>query len=591
MPQESLPSKNTALLDVPEVHQFKTEFQYFYWTADEYENGLGSSEAALKQLPSETFDASYVAKTRRLPRLIKLDWKPVLIKERISVFGNDIKIKDHLAKLHSEETFTSNDFTSFVFQDSGLDMRLKFFVDNFINLLPEPIPATSTNELVNVVNNNTPEQVTPKFLFDVLSNLRRQGVKYHETGAVQETLSRLKNLVLSSRMNNKILMSILRTIKNDSLGLYSDEFSSGELTSNLQTIQNTAIANSNNSLLSPFDYDFEILSYVGYKPIDTNGYQSNVTTLGYQIDKKEIRADGTELQYPPILIENAAIGTTYDGQIKYGTTYAYRIRAIYLLEVRAIDDVTKQNLLVSFLVGSKFSSEQKVMTIETTPPPPPADFNLGWDYGLQALRCSWNLPTNPQQDIKFIQLFRRKSIADPFQLIKMWDFNDTNTRVSLNEFPSPELVVKSKSFVGSYIDHEFGKDSNYIYTVACIDAHGYFSNYSLQLEASFDRYQNRLIKKLISISGAPKQYPNAYLNGDTFVDTIKDSGHNKLRIVFNPEYLEVRNSDNSNLELLKTDRNKGKYRLQIINVDLQAQQNVDVVLKDSRLTTGNRNSG
>jgi hypothetical protein len=132
MPQESLPSKNTALLDVPEVHQFKTEFQYFYWTADEYENGLGSSEAALKQLPSETFDASYVAKTRRLPRLIKLDWKPVLIKERISVFGNDIKIKDHLAKLHSEETFTSNDFTSFVFQDSGLDMRLKFFVDNFI---------------------------------------------------------------------------------------------------------------------------------------------------------------------------------------------------------------------------------------------------------------------------------------------------------------------------------------------------------------------------------------------------------------------------------------------------------------------------
>jgi hypothetical protein len=218
------------------------------------------------------------------------------------------------------------------------------------------------------------------------------------------------------------------------------------------------------------------------------------------------------------------------------------------------------------------------------PPPPPADFNLAWDYGERALRCSWNLPPNPQQDIKYIQLFRRKSIADPFQLIKMWDFNDTNTIVPLAEYPLPELVVKSPSFVGFFLDREFSKESNYIYAVAAIDAHGLTSNYSIQFQVSFDKFANRLVKRLISISGAPKQYPNAYLNADTFVDTMKDSGHTTMRVVFNPEYLKLTQGDGTDLGLLKTDKQGGKYRIQLINLDLQSQQALDITIEDSRKT-------
>jgi hypothetical protein len=250
-----------------------------------------------------------------------------------------------------------------------------------------------------------------------------------------------------------------------------------------------------------------------------------------------------------------------------------------------VDVKSKQNLLVSFLVGSKFTPEVKVNTVEMVPPPPPADFNVAWDYGERALRCTWNLPVNPQQDIKYIQLFRRKSIADPFQLIKMWDFNNTNTKIELSEYPLPELVERTSSFVGFYMDHEFGKDSNYIYAVAAIDAHGLTSNYSLQLQVSFDRFANRLVKKLVSVSGAPKQYPNAYLNADTFVDTMKDSGHTNIRVVFNPEYLTLLDGLGADLGLLKTNRLNGKYRLQLINVDLQTQASVDIALQDVRLTS------
>ena len=276
---------------------------------------------------------------------------------------------------------------------------------------------------------------------------------------------------------------------------------------------------------------------------------------------------------------------TYDGKIRYGSSYFYKIRAAFLVEARSTEESTSQNLLVSFLVGSKLTAEVEVQTVEMVPPPPPADFNLAWDFGERALRCTWNLPPNSQQDIKYIQLFRRRSISDPFQLIKMWDFNDTNTIVPLAEYPLPELVVKTPSFVGVFLDREFGKESNYIYAVAAVDAHGLTSNYSMQLQVSFDKFANKLVKKLISISGAPKQYPNAYLNADTFVDTMKDSGHTTMRVVFNPEYLKLVKGDGTDLGLLKTDRQNGLYRIQLINIDLQSQQTVDVTIEDSRKTS------
>jgi hypothetical protein len=378
---------------------------------------------------------------------------------------------------------------------------------------------------------------------------------------------------------------MINTARADSVGIFADELGAASFLKKMQQIQDSAVANSSANLFSPNDFEFEVLSYVGVRPLDTNGYQPAAQSLGYIIEKREVKTDGTEQVYPPIVVEDPRTSVTYDGKIRYGSSYFYKIRAVFLVEVRSTEEETNQNLLVSFLVGSRLSSEVEVQTVEMVPPPPPADFNLAWDFGERCVRCTWNLPPNPQQDIKYVQLFRRRSIYDPFQLVKMWDFNDTNTIVPLAEYPLPELVVKSKSFVGFYLDREFSKDSNYIYAVASIDAHGLTSNYSMQLQASFDKFANRLLKKLVSVSGAPKQYPNAYLNADTFVDTMKDSGHTTMRVVFNPEYLKLFNADGSDLGLLKTNRENGLYRIQLINIDLQSQQTVDITIEDSRKTT------
>jgi len=583
---ESLPSKNVALLDVPEVETLDAEFQYFYWTADEFENGLGSSQAAEKQLPSETFDASYVSRTRRLPRLVKLQWKPIVINADTNMARGTVSIRANLEKLHSEETFTNRDYTTFNYQDTGVDLKLKFFVDQLAKLLPDFNNTQSANELIRLINNNTPDQVSAQFLAEIISDLTRQGVTFsNQREAALAITDRIQKVALSARVNNRLLVPVVNTVRADSVGIFSDELSARTFLNDIQHIQDIAVTNANSNLMSPLDYEFEVLSYVGYRSADTNGYAPVVHSLGYIIEKKEIKSDSSIEIHPQIIIEDPRTAVTFDGQVKYNSSYFYRIRAVYLVEARAVDVKSKQNLLVSFLVGSKFTPEVKVNTVEMVPPPPPADFNVAWDYGERALRCTWNLPVNPQQDIKYIQLFRRKSIADPFQLIKMWDFNNTNTKIELSEYPLPELVERTSSFVGFYMDHEFGKDSNYIYAVAAIDAHGLTSNYSLQLQVSFDRFANRLVKKLVSVSGAPKQYPNAYLNADTFVDTMKDSDHTNIRVVFNPEYLTLLDGLGADLGLLKTNRLNGKYRLQLINVDLQTQASVDITLQDVRLTS------
>ena len=70
-----------------------------------------------------------------------------------------------------------------------------------------------------------------------------------------------------------------------------------------------------------------------------------------------------------------------------------------------------------------------------------------------------------------------------------------------------------------------------------------------------------------------------------FVDTIRDSGHSRMHIYFDPEYLEVEDSQGADLELLKSLRRKsstGEYQLQFINVDHQKEKKIAISIDDLR---------
>jgi hypothetical protein len=95
----------------------------------------------------------------------------------------------------------------------------------------------------------------------------------------------------------------------------------------------------------------------------------------------------------------------------------------------------------------------------------------------------------------------------------------------------------------------------------------------------FDKYKNKLVKELISPSGAPKQYPNTYINAELTLDSVKSSGSSKIKIYFDPEYLVVTDNRRSDSNFLKTSAS-GFYQIQLINVDRQKQSEIIVSIND-----------
>jgi hypothetical protein len=143
----------------------------------------------------------------------------------------------------------------------------------------------------------------------------------------------------------------------------------------------------------------------------------------------------------------------------------------------------------------------------------------------------------------------------------------------------------------TYHDLEFTKESIAIYSLCSIDAHDFSSNYSAQFVVWFDETKNRIMKRMISPSGAPKPYPNFYLVenaipavGDTnlTVDCMKASNHYSAKVFFDPEYLSIRDENDEDLGLWTTRQEGGSYKLQIINVDRQKSKVFDIEIDDLR---------
>jgi hypothetical protein len=313
----------------------------------------------------------------------------------------------------------------------------------------------------------------------------------------------------------------------------------------------------------------------------TSGILPPPTLLGYMIEKF---SDDPAESYPKRFIVPRGTRSYLDAAIKYGKTYSYRIRSI--VAVYTVAEVVYESSVPRPCIIPFVSNPTKLLSLkasESVPPTSPADFNLHWNYQDSTLQIVWSFPNNPQRDIKYWQVFRRGSINEPFALIRMIDFDDSTVRSEFPETIDPSLISKFQSSVNYYVDPEFSKDSDHIYTMCSVDAHGQSSNYGMQFRVRFDRYKNKLIKELISPSGAMKQYPNTYLNAELTLDSVKSSGATKMRIYFDPEYLVVTGLGTTSLV---TDRNflrtseSAIYQLQLINIDRQKQSEVIISISD-----------
>lgn len=594
---KSLPSKRIAYVDVPEVTSFSAKFVYDFFTIDERTNDLGVSTSKLaKTLVAHKLDNAFTntADFRRFtPRFVKFSWNPMIDEKHLAgkhlegrpiPLLSGISIKNNLQKIHNEQTFSSDEYTNIYMQDTDADKKLNFFIKRALSELRTRLPSEgkleSGMDIINFLNDELNKNIDSKFLTEAFLENLSTGHTFLDperneqiVNTVTDEVSQVK---IRMQINNKVISHLLETTKENTINIFNDEV--GDLFEEAKIIQEKAIAQKSSTLIDGHDYDFEVLEFINYKTIDSNFFEPTVQVIGYIIDKIEI---GSNVVHESIIIENPRANSAIDLKVKYGARYKYSMRTIAFIEMQVKDSETNSVVALSFLVSSKPSSKIVVLTEEDVPPPPPSDFTISWCHTTKSNRLMWNFPVNSQRDIKRFQVLRRRSIREPFQLIREYDFDDSQTRAPMREAPDPYLIQKLTSPKTFYLDGEFNKNSRFIYAICSIDAHGLTSNYSMQIEVTFDKFKNKLANRLISLSGAPKAYPNAYLNSDTFVDTIKDSGHGKVEIYFNPEYLKATDSSGVDVGLLNTHQDSN-FKLQLINIDLQQQKTVSINIDDRR---------
>lgn len=599
----SHPSAPVMFADVPEVANVTAQFVYNFFVPDESDDTSG---LATNPTPISSLDAS--RSLRDVPRYVVISFTPGHVVNRSSANEfreqtrtSDIVLTKQTDRIVQEHQLTAAQFAGLRFQDDAFDEKLFTMlsssfaarVDRFNRGIEAQFAATqrSINNTLTRTNVTTldagllmsagRDASDASVIVNGLNRMRSLNARFIDETTRRELLNdefaELRDVGCDVQVNAKFADSLLRSVMHDPLGLYNDEVSS--MLSSIQHVKMSAVGVDDVNVIDIAEFE-PSAEPIAIRRVTSTFPEPLHRVVGFIIDRFEVDDTGELRQLAPLIIENPTATKVYDVNVAYGRRYAYAVRTIVAVEFPAYDDAG--TALATVLVSSKQSRRCIVDASENVPPPPPVDIDVKWDRTNKAVRLTWSFPPNPQRDIKRWQVFRRRSIYEPFTLLREYDFDDSHTRYESGEQPLDSLRVVVTSPVNYFLDHEFDTLSSMIYAVCAIDAHGLTSNYSSQCEVTFDQRRNSVVKRRVSPAGAPKAYPNVFVTcDDVFVDVIRDSGHDKLDVYFDPEYVDVTDMK-GRVGLLATDRNGGIYRLQLVNTDLQQAQTLDITLRDLR---------
>lgn len=600
----SLPSEEVFVVDVPEAKKFDAIFDYNFFVPDEQVSEISNIPSKILNKKSEEIDAEYVQYVQtRAPRFVKFTWEKISTSSSGNqVTETDIRknaakrnkqrnlIKNNYEKIISENKISSQNYVDVTFQDNEIDNKLYSFVSGSYALLTsnEFTQANTSYGLAAAkLNAITPKNidqsliykslVQPKYAYGVSQYKDENDNSSRKSSVKNESIDSLKKTFINTQINSKLLNGITsRNIK--------DPFSPYTLDLEPLYKESNKFNNKINKNNSVSESRFKtVVPYIDIRVDKASSHAQRTVSeiVGYIIDKSEIGDDGVVRQLPPIIIESSHVNVAYDLKVRYNQTYCYSIRTIALFSLPAVDYENGQLATIQVLVSSK-PIKRYVTAREDVAPPPPSDINFTWNYETDKLLIHWAFPPNPQRDIKKFQVFRRKTINEPFELLKEYDFDDSLVKSIIREKPASKLIEKLTSPATFYTDDDFTKDSKYIYTICCIDAHGLTSNYGAQFELSFDRFKNQLYKTLISHRGAPKPYPNLYIPGKGFVDVAHVGGNHtkRLSLYFVPQFYELEDEKGRMHRVLSTNQTNGMYKFQFINVDNQKSETITVKIDD-----------
>lgn len=266
--------------------------------------------------------------------------------------------------------------------------------------------------------------------------------------------------------------------------------------------------------------------------INTNDEQEDYTTclVGYYIEKFLVSGDNNNkiasMFYTPFFEKSSYNKNSLyieDGSVKYGSTYVYSISKVFCYILPK-----KNNYLFkeAYFICDYPYITKKINCVDNELPLP-AD-NLNINLINDELEISWTYPTNSKGDVKGMQILKRFNLDEPYTVIS-YEINDYSNDyyIQKEKIDSNLIKINKKSLPYSYIDSSFDKSKPQIYTVRSISAHGSISNYAIQIAVMYDWINKKLIYELISEKNAPFDYPNIYVNNNSYMfDEIDTSIEN-----------------------------------------------------------------
>lgn len=617
----SLPSKEVFSLDVPEVKKFIADFKYNFHTPDETLNDSGQiPEQEFKLNANALDDATIKLLTARLPRYVEFTIKPSrliafnLNENQMNLVNTNhqkISISKNIDKIISEDDFSSNSFVSVNFNDGYIEDKIHDVISGSVvelSLNSEVDLNTTKTKIAKQLDTLTSDSdVDVSFLTKYFGGLDKKLVKFFSSREGKDRVRKMSsdntngtkstthsgdskielkdviyqdvhNVNLHVQINSKIFNDVVKRQIVDPISLFANDMIG------LQEFSKKVQDNSRKNIL-PSDDDYRsLIPFIDVKVQNTTFLSDNSTVevVGFIIDKVEINDRGESKPCDSIILENPNTTYAIDTKVKYNTRYRYQIRTITVFSLPAIDNDSGDIGIIRTLVSSKPSRPFYILCDEQLAPPPPADIEFVWNYEINKLSLNWSFPVNTQRDIKYFQVFRRTRLEDAFELVKMFDFDDSEIRAQLNEKPDNKLIAKLVNPLTVWTDDEFEKNNRFIYSIVSIDAHGLSSGYSAQYEVWFDIFKNKLQKKLVSHSGAPKPYPNMYVGNQLFIDSIKSSGSKRMKLIFNPEYYDLVDNENKTIKVVSTKQDGASYQINILNLDNQKSDVVNVRIDDRR---------
>jgi hypothetical protein len=553
-------------LTIPEGESLAGEFVYNYYTRNE-----GVSEVvSLDAVDDESDQYDFIVENWEkgvYPRQINLSFTMPVEYTKETLRSGVVSSALSNGKIIYEDAPFTNRFTGVIVHDTAIDEKVY-------------------KRNSGIEDSEEVDSITSDFLN--ISKLQASGYGFSKSRATEKTVNLyeidVKAVNLGISLNDAVVADVLNTVQRWQSSAFADEFAYAA--SQTQSIQDGARAE---ILSNPFTVTEDEID-TGLTAIETipgGGPEDTITThVGYIIEKYGEQIDGSTLRYSDIVIEDPNETAYTDTVVRYGSVYKYRIRAIYKKGF-PVAVITPAGIPVNIVASVLFASsgvQTIVQCVETTPPSPPN--NISFNQTQSGLYISWNFPINKQKDIKRFQVFRRTSVEDPFQIIVELNFDKTILPYSSGERIPESIVERSNGPVKNYLDSDFNDiDSDYIYAICAIDAHGLSSAYSEQFRVRFDKITGKLLITRVSTEGAPKPYPNVNITEDFFSDLIKDSGHTRMRIFFDPEYADV-TKDGESLSLISTSGTGATtYRLSMTELNIGKSQSVDITVETPSVTT------